>query len=111
MAVADGIELAKTNDFQGAMKKYNAAIELDSNCVEAYVSRGCLYANNDKTRLAIADLELALTLDPHHQNAQAYLDKIKKKRREEKKRKKDTVSALSKGDFVLDANFNPSKHY
>lgn len=41
--VAEGIDHAQKDEFGEAMKKYQAALELDPECVEALVARGAAY--------------------------------------------------------------------
>jgi tetratricopeptide (TPR) repeat protein len=99
--VLTGIAHAKKGDAKKAMLNYDQAIDLDPNCIEAYVSRGCLYANENKNKLAIEDLEFALTLDETHANAMDYLTKIKAKRRREKEIKKEGARRVINGEFML----------
>lgn len=40
--VAEGIEYAEKNETSEAVKKYQAALELDPDCVEALVARGAM---------------------------------------------------------------------
>jgi tetratricopeptide (TPR) repeat protein len=106
----EGILLAKSNDLQGAKKKYDVAIELDDNCVEAYVGRGCAYGNEKKLKLAIEDLRMALDIDPHHKNAQYYLDTLLAKQKKKKQSKKDSQKRLLEGEYLLPNTYNPSSN-
>jgi tetratricopeptide (TPR) repeat protein len=104
----EGILLAKSNDLQGAKQKYDVAIELDDNCVEAYVGRGCAYGNEKKYKLAIEDLRMALDIDPDHKNAQHYLDTLLSKQKKKKQSKKDSQKRLLEGEFILPNSYNTS---
>ena len=104
----EGILLAKSNDIQSAKQKYDIAIELDDNCVEAYVGRGCAYGNEKKFKLAIEDLRMALDIDPKHKNAQHYLDTLLLKQKKKKQSKKDMQKRLLEGEFVLPNSYSPS---
>lgn len=97
----EGIELARDNQHEKAMKKYDSALELDPNCIEALIARGCLYANTQKLKLAVHDLEEALDIDPDHENAKKYLDTIKEKRRMKKQEKRDKEKMVRNGEFLL----------
>lgn len=104
----EGILLAKSNDLQGARQKYDVAIELDDNCVEAYVGRGCAYGNEKKFKLAIEDLRMALDIDPDHKNAQHYLETLLSKQKKKKQSKQDSQKRLLEGEFILPNSYNPS---
>jgi len=96
-----GVSLAKSNEYEKAIKVYNHAIDIDPNCVDAYVAKGA------------ANFEKALQIDPNCTNAKKYLkatqnrkaeeDKIKemeqKKQEEEERIKRENQS---KNDIILD---------
>jgi len=108
-----GVTLAKSNEYEKAIKVYNHAIEIDPNCVDAYVAKGAAYANQEHYMLAIKNFEKALQIDPKCVNAKKYLkatqnrkadeDKAKeleRKRKEEEERIKRENEA--KNDIILD---------
>ena len=97
----EGIELAKSGDFQKAFKKYNTALELDPSCVEALVGRGCAYANERKYKLAVEDLEEALDIDPNHKNAHAYLNEILATQKKRKQERRKSEKLIKSGEFIL----------
>ncbi|KAF9944560.1 hypothetical protein BGZ70_004521, partial [Mortierella alpina] len=67
-----GIDCAQKGQLEEAIKAYTQAIQIDAKCVEAYVARGCTYANMRKWRAAKADFDAALGLDPSNISAQQY---------------------------------------
>lgn len=77
-----GIIKQKQQDFGGAIKEYNKAIEVDTNNAGAYYSRAlCKIALNDSTS-AMNDLMLVIKLDPEFVTAyyaRAYLFLTSKK--------------------------------
>ncbi|KAJ3091590.1 hypothetical protein HK102_014139 [Quaeritorhiza haematococci] len=96
-SVLEGIELAKLNELDQAIRKYNAALEIDKECVDAYVARGAALANKGKWDEAIADFKRALKLDSNHVNARKYLDATREKQRELLMEKE----SLEKGEFLM----------
>ncbi|ORX82280.1 hypothetical protein BCR32DRAFT_292779 [Anaeromyces robustus] len=108
-----GVTLAKSNEYEKAIKVYNHAIDIDPNCVDAYVAKGAAYANQEHYNLAIRNFEKALQIDPKCVNAKKYLkatqnrkaeeDRIKEKERkkqeEEERIKRENQS---KDDIILD---------
>lgn len=97
----EGIELLKEKEAGKAIKKFTSALELDQDCVEALVGRGCLYANDKKYKLAMEDLEEALEIDPSHKNAKIYLDEIVEKQRKKTKAAKEKEKVIRAGEFIL----------
>ncbi|KAG0214780.1 hypothetical protein BGX28_001415 [Mortierella sp. GBA30] len=71
---AAGIDCAQKGQLDDAIKAYTQAIQIDSKCVEAYVARGCTFANIKKWRAAIMDFRAALNLDPNNSSARQYLE-------------------------------------
>ena len=105
-----GVALARKDQFKDAIKKYDTAIDIDNNCVEAYVARGAAKANQKLMEEAIEDLKLAIKLDPRHKNARQYLDKLLSNQR---KRKEDALyykKCLKNGEFLMPENFTPVKN-
>jgi hypothetical protein len=41
--VRDGVKMAHKSEYVDAIKKYNAALEIDYECVDAFVCRGTAY--------------------------------------------------------------------
>jgi tetratricopeptide (TPR) repeat protein len=97
----EGIELLKEKESAKAMKKFASALELDPDCVEAFVGRGCLYANEKKYQLAIEDLEAALEIEPGHKNAKIYLGDIEEKQRQKKLERSKREKLIRAGEFIL----------
>jgi len=60
-----GHQNSKEEDFNGAIKNYSKAIELDSTYAEAYFSRGTVKLNDFKFDEAIADFDKALQFEPY----------------------------------------------
>ncbi|KAF9945133.1 hypothetical protein BGZ72_001624, partial [Mortierella alpina] len=69
-----GIDCAQKGQLEDAIKAYTQAIQIDAKCVEAYVARGCTFANIKKWRAAIMDFRAALNLDPSNISARQYLE-------------------------------------
>ncbi|KAH6572161.1 hypothetical protein BASA61_004048 [Batrachochytrium salamandrivorans] len=90
-------------DNSTAMKKYNAALDMDPQCVDALVARGGIFLNSGKFTSAMKDLEYALSLDPHHENAIRYLRRVRTAMSKEESDKK----ALLRGEFLMPANYDP----
>ncbi|KAJ3324096.1 Tetratricopeptide repeat protein 14 [Boothiomyces sp. JEL0866] len=105
----EGIALFKNNEINSAKKKYNAAIELDGECVEAVVARGCCYASEKKYKDALNDFESALKIDPNHKNAKQYRDQIQSTIDKISREKKSTEKSLRNGEFILPENFGRGK--
>lgn len=97
----EGIAFAKGSESEKAMKKYNSALELDSDCVEALVGRGCLYANEKKYKFALLDLEEAFEIDPSHPNAKRYLHEIKSIQKQKKLERRKSEKIITSGEFLL----------
>ncbi|KAG9327739.1 hypothetical protein KVV02_000185 [Mortierella alpina] len=69
-----GIDCAQKGQLDDAIKAYTQAIQIDAKCVEAYVARGCTFANIKKWRAAVMDFRAALNLDPSNISARQYLE-------------------------------------
>jgi tetratricopeptide (TPR) repeat protein len=104
-----GIELARKNDLNGAIEKYDSAIEIDSNCVEAYVARGAALANQKKFNAAIKDLEAAVKINPEHKNARKYLNQLQMNQKRIQDEQVQVEKSLRKGEFVLPQHYDPQK--
>jgi tetratricopeptide (TPR) repeat protein len=69
-AMAAGLQKERKDDYQGALKDYNRAIELDPRYADAYIGRGfAKYKLGDRSNAAI-DFSTAITLNP--KSARAY---------------------------------------
>lgn len=75
--VSQGIELANSNDYDKAIKKYEAALDLDNVCISAWIAKGIALANTRVYREAIKHFKKALEIDPNHIKAQELLQKTK----------------------------------
>ncbi|KAI8897833.1 hypothetical protein BC833DRAFT_620896 [Globomyces pollinis-pini] len=103
----EGIMLAKQNELESAIKKYDSALDLDGECVSALVARGAALANLKKYSLAMEDLKLALVIEPSHTNAQKYLKKLEDRLREREQLERNRNQVLISGEFVLPENYDP----
>lgn len=75
--VSQGLDLAKSNNYEGAIKKYDSALDLDPECIPAWTAKGTALANTKKYREAIKHFKKVLELDPKHSKAQEYLSTTK----------------------------------
>ena len=69
LRVDEGDKLYDDRDVNGALKKYNEAIELNSQNSAAYAGRGNVLIDQKKYKAAISDLDKAIQLDSN----QAYI--------------------------------------
>lgn len=103
----DGISLARKNELHAAIKKYDNAIEMDKECVEAFVARGAAYcfltrlANLKYFGKAIEDLKRAKSIDPTHKNAAKYLNQLLENEQRIEEEKHKVGKSLIAGEFVL----------
>ncbi|KAJ3231992.1 Tetratricopeptide repeat protein 14 [Chytriomyces hyalinus] len=95
--VVEGISLSQDKKLSEAISKYTKAIEIDPECVDAYVARGAAHANQGSFDKAIADHTHALKLQPSHENAQRYLQKCIQRRNEIEAEKQSAVD----GAFLM----------
>lgn len=65
----DGIQKMYEQDYAGAFKDFNKAIELDPNYAKSYYHRGCLQFNMQKRNEAIKDYTMAVKLDTNYADA------------------------------------------
>ncbi|KAL0273871.1 UNVERIFIED_CONTAM: hypothetical protein PYX00_006451 [Menopon gallinae] len=72
-SVAEGIEHFKGGRHSEAFQCLNKALCVDPRNVEGLVARGALYANSGSFQKAIEDFEMALKVNPNHQNARKYM--------------------------------------
>ncbi|HVT81797.1 MAG TPA: tetratricopeptide repeat protein [Phycisphaerae bacterium] len=68
-ALNQGIELAKSGQYEQAVVCYTRAIAVDSNCILAYYNRGIAYHELRQWDAAAADFDHVLARDPHHAGA------------------------------------------
>ena len=64
--VDEGNKLAYDKDFNGAIRLYNEALQLNPNFIMAYNNRGTAYNNLNQHERAIQDLDAAIELDPNY---------------------------------------------
>jgi tetratricopeptide (TPR) repeat protein len=62
-----------------AIECYNESLQYNPLSLDALCCRGAAYANIDQLERAVADYELALSIDPNHSNCILYLNKIQVK--------------------------------
>lgn len=60
----NGRSKQEENDFEGALKNYSNAIEMDSTFAEALYGRASLFYDNDRYKEAVTDLTKAIALQP-----------------------------------------------
>ncbi len=61
----DGNRLYYAQDYDGAIRLYGEAVELNPNYAQAYNNRGCAYDDIKQYERAIADYDAAIQLDPN----------------------------------------------
>lgn len=66
----------KDNDSDSAILRFNKALSTDPKCVDAFVARGALSANQGHYKRAMQDFEEALKIDHKHSNALKYLNDV-----------------------------------
>ena len=87
-SVATGVEYAKKQDMERALKAYKHALDIDPECVDAYcgitlwlrsirhvVATGSAFANMGKFAQALVQFEKGLELDPGHRNTYDYYER------------------------------------
>ncbi len=79
LRVDEGDKLYDNNDLNGALKKYNEAIELNSQNSAAYAARGNVLIEQKNYKAAISDLDKAIKIDDnqayvYNYRACAYID-------------------------------------
>jgi antitoxin component YwqK of YwqJK toxin-antitoxin module len=62
--LSNGIKMFKEENYQGAIKSYEKAIEINPNYSDAYFHRGTAYLYNFKFDEAIVDYDKAIELEP-----------------------------------------------
>ena len=68
-----GIDHARSGEYQKAIDAFNQTIHFDSNNSKAYYNRGLVYAHLGKSQQALEDFSQAIRLDPN--NAAAYFSR------------------------------------
>ena len=104
-----GIELARKDQLNEAIKKYDTALDIYEN-VETFVARGAAKANLSMFDGAKDDLKRALALDPSHANALKYLHKLEINQRKRRKDESYYRKCLKNGEFVMQLS-NTKKKY
>lgn len=72
-SVQRGVEKVRSGESCAAVQHFNTALSLHEKNVEAYVGRAAAYANMGRFNMAETDLERALSMQPQHSNARAYM--------------------------------------
>uniref|UniRef100_A0A914LC13 Uncharacterized protein n=1 Tax=Meloidogyne incognita TaxID=6306 RepID=A0A914LC13_MELIC len=70
--VVRGAELTRENKCFEAIQCFNKALNIDEQCVEAYVGRDAASAGLRNFSASLQDLEKAIKLQPEHRNANKY---------------------------------------
>lgn len=70
--VVRGAELTRENKCFEAIQCFNKALNIDEQCVDAYVGRGAASAGLRNFSASLQDLEKAIELQPEHRNARKY---------------------------------------
>ncbi|KAI8929248.1 hypothetical protein BC831DRAFT_444514 [Entophlyctis helioformis] len=104
--VDEGTAHAQLGKDDDAIRKYNAALDIDPDCIEALVARGAALANQHKLVPAIKDFESALRLDPGCANAIAY----RKRTREALERENADKAAVLRGEFVMPVDYDAPRN-
>jgi len=68
-----GIDHARSGEYQQAIEDFNQTISLDSNNAKAYYNRGLVYAHLGKSQQALEDFNQTISLDPN--NTEAYFSR------------------------------------
>ncbi|CAF0960137.1 unnamed protein product [Brachionus calyciflorus] len=74
--VQKGVTRFKEGKSEDAILNYHKALQIDEECVEAFVARGALYGNQGELIKAIENFEKALEIDANHINAKKYLKEV-----------------------------------
>lgn len=69
---------SKYSKLDKALKAYDKSIELDPNCVDGYIRRGCCYACWFKLKEAEENINKALGLDPKNKTALKWKEQIER---------------------------------
>ena len=67
----EGVARQETGDVEGALQSFTWAIQRAPDFLPAYIARGTLYLACDEPRLALADADAALEIDPTNATAHA----------------------------------------
>eukprot|EP00299_Pterocystis_sp_00344_P007738 c2646_g1_i2.p1 GENE.c2646_g1_i2~~c2646_g1_i2.p1 ORF type:complete len:210 (+),score=27.07 c2646_g1_i2:195-824(+) len=76
LRVKQGIEFARNNQVEQAMKCYQSALEVDNSNHDAYVARGAAYANMRRFEAAVGEFRKALAISPTDKNAKKFLETV-----------------------------------
>ena len=64
VAFRDGTDLQRQGKFEEAIAKYDEAVRLEPNFVNAYINRGLAYLGLDQYRRGVEDFDEAIRVDP-----------------------------------------------
>ena len=64
VAFRDGTDLQRQGEFEEAIAKYDEAVRLEPNFVNAYINRGLAYLGLDQYRRGVEDFDEAIRVDP-----------------------------------------------
>jgi antitoxin component YwqK of YwqJK toxin-antitoxin module len=67
--LSNGIEMSREEDYEGAIKSYNKALEINPRYSDAYFHRGTAYLYNFKFDESIKDYDKAIELEPLYMEA------------------------------------------
>ena len=101
--ISEGLEYSRAKDYKRAIIKYEGALSMDDDNIEALMARGIALANSKKYKGAIKDISRVLEIDPNHRNANTNLNKTKSAH--------DMIIAeresAQSGEFLLSSNYDP----
>ncbi|KAI9199845.1 uncharacterized protein BJ171DRAFT_199170 [Polychytrium aggregatum] len=100
--VDEGRQLLST-DWKQALSKFEHALEIDQDCVEALVARGIELVKQRQLDSAAQDFKAALRIDKQHPQARLEYDRVKNMLREIELEQ----DAAAKGEFLMSASFAP----
>ncbi|TPX39635.1 hypothetical protein SeMB42_g06300 [Synchytrium endobioticum] len=95
------------NDAANAVKAYARALHIDPQCVDAYIARGTLLANQGALDRAIPDFEAALKMHPDDPTAKRGLQAARHRLGELHREKADVLS----GDFLMPVSYQPNNKF
>ncbi|GHT83929.1 hypothetical protein FACS1894137_06260 [Spirochaetia bacterium] len=100
-----GKELRENEDYEGAIREFSKAIELEPDYYSAYVGRGLAYQGKEEYDRAIADFTRAIKIDPDAKD----VDNVYNVRAETYREQEDYASAIA--DYTKAIQINPDASF